>query len=380
MKTELIYTRKIKGQGSVKLKARKLKNNPARLFLEIYRQETQKRNLEFINLLLIENDEKDKRTIEEGIRRCNAFVMNENPVPKLAIASNFTSFFKKQIETIEKKRSKGIYNSTLAKLQEYSGCENIPFKRIDESFLKGYRSWLLNKATRKRDGEPLTDYSRKNYFEITMTFANKAKGKGLINPYAYTVSDISTIEVSRKPVNALTVDDILKLQATPYPPMPNLPKAFMLQFSTLQRWSDIRNMTWETLNNLFIEQVKTGTNVPMLYDEKLLTWIAGEDKRIGRIFTGFPMDDQTIREHLREWTKLAGVNRLDLGTHDFRRAGATIMYEHTKDIYKVSYMLGHKSIEQTKVYIGITESIIREGFDALNKAVISKFRYTQKVS
>jgi integrase len=376
MKNTLIDTRKIES-GSIKLKQRVNGKNPASLYIEIYNKTTKKQNLQFLNLYLNGSETENAKVMQKARQVFNEY----GGELKKKTSGNFTDFFNSQVEKIEKKRSRGMYYSTLAKLQAFAGAKDISFKRIDENFLFEFKKWLTTEAISETSGELLKQNAANNYFSITKTYAAKAKRAGYISPFAFDedAKELRKIGYKKNPVITFSIEEILKLQSTPYPAMPELPKAFMLQFATLQRWSDIVNMDWNILNNneLFktISQLKTGKNIPTIVDEKLLKWIAGDKIRVGRIFRGFPKDDQTIREHLREWAKLAGVKYEGIGTHIFRRSGATAMHKQGLDILYISLLLGHSTIEQTKIYIGVDLEDYKRGFELMNREIISKFSY-----
>jgi integrase len=378
MKNTLLFNRKTT-LGNVKLKARKNGDNPASLYLEIYDKSTQKRTLQFLDLYFTGNEAINDRLTTEGVKRCNEYSFGAQK-PKITPSQTFTAYIVEQVAEIDKVQSRKSSFSALKKLKEYAKQDIISWKRLDSEFLKGFRQFLLTKAISETDGHLLDKNTADNYLSIIMRYANRAQSKGFISPYAYDRNEIKAIGKEINPAITFSISDILKLQATPYPALPNLPKVFMLQFACLQRWSDVSVMTWETLNNNdmfnYIRQIKTGNIAPTMFDEALLNWIADGYIREGKIFTGFPKDTQTIREHLRAWCKLAGVYKEGLGTHTFRRSGATILHKEGVSLLIISKLLGHASVEQTKVYIGVDNEDIEKAINRLNASVISKFNYT----
>jgi integrase len=61
--------------------------------------------------------------------------------------------------------------------------------------------------------------------------------------------------------------------------------------------------------------------------------------------------------------KLGNAGLLQVHSHTFRHWKATMEYYRTRDIYYVMHFLGHKKIENTLLYVQLTNSIFQDRDD-----------------
>lgn len=373
MKNKLIYKHKTTF-GTVFLKSRKNGLNPESLYLEIYLKSTRKRRLQFLGLHFTGNSIIDGKIKQDAIGKCINYVFTE----KKAVDMTFTDFCMEQTAKIDKPQSRKAPKYALMKLQEYAHIDSIPFERINENFLLGFREWLLNKGMNERDNLPFSKGTADLYFSIIMRLTNRAQRKGLIPLTAYSSYDIPAIgQVVKVPIT-LTEDEIIKLQNTPYQ-REEICKALMFQFACGQRWGDVRDMTWEQIimqegqYMIILQQEKTDKVLPSFISKDLMNWIGKGKERQGRIFTSLPTQAQSIIFHLQKWCKKAGIHK-KVGTHTMRRSCATILYKKGVELLTISKILGHSSTDITRRYIGIDEKDIKKGLDRL-KEVTSRFNY-----
>ncbi len=365
--------------GSIALKSRKNGNNPESLYIEVYEKSTQKRHLEFLNLFLTGDKALDILTKTHALGKCTGYVFH---APKISSLS-FTDFFKEQISRIDDVRSRRNPNVSLKKLHAFANTDNIPFTKINEHFLLSLREWLLNSAP-NNNLKTITKTLEKNtaslHFSNIMRFANKAQRKGLIPSSAYAPSDIPGIGMVVKAPITLTEEEIMKLQSTPYPTSPEICKGLMLQFACGQRWGDIRDMTWEQIvldgdvYKIVLQQEKTKKILPSFITKGLVDWIGEGKGRKGKIFTKIPTDN-SVRTNMKNWCKKAGIIK-NVGTHTMRRSCATILYKKGVPLYTISKILGHSSTDITLRYIGLDETDIRNGLNAL-KDMTNGFTYSK---
>ncbi|MGB9153536.1 MAG: site-specific integrase [Alphaproteobacteria bacterium] len=383
MKTKIINTeiyRHKSNDGTVALKSRKNGNNPESLYLEIYEKATQKRHLQFLDLYFSGNEALDIQAKTNALSRCTSYDFHTKKVD----ATSFTDFFKEQIARIDNIKSRRNPNVTLRKLYEFTSSESIPFSKVNENFLLSFREWLLNKAPNhnsKKVRKTLEKGTADLHMACLMRFANRAQRKGLISTSAYTAFEIPPIgQVVKVPIT-LTDDEIKKLQNTPYPTASESCKALMLQFACGQRWGDIRSMTWEQIvlegavYKIVLQQEKTDKVLPSFITKGLIDWIGESKERKGQIFTGIPKSDDTVRRQLQKWCKAAGIQKR-VGTHTMRRSCATILFKKEVPLYTISKILGHSSTDITLRYIGIDETDIRKGLNAL-KDITDSFSYNK---
>jgi integrase len=380
MENTLIHTNKTSG-GNVKLFSRKNGSNPESLYLEIYNKGTQKRHLEFLGVYLIGDTITDERNIQAAKDLCIKYAITN---VKRERPTNFTAFFNIQLLNIEKERSRANGRCALKKLHEFSGKNPIKFSDIDDTLLKGFKDWLLTKATSETRDKIIERGTASLYLIEIMRFANKARDKGYITTMNYDPKDIKQIAKTSKIPITFTKEEIIKLQGTPMPVgREEICKALILQFECGQRWSDIRNMTWEGLetiggeNERVFEQVKTGAIAFSTFNQNAINWISKGKEKTGKIFKqgrgGIPLDDQTVIEILQAWCKVAGINK-HVGTHTMRRSCATLLYKSGADIYGISKILGHTNVLQTQKYIGIDTNDLKKTLSHL-KGITERFSY-----
>jgi len=373
MKNTLIYKHKT-SFGTVFLKSRKNGLNPESLYLEIYFKSTQKRHLDFLGLTLTDNPITDAKIKQEAIGKCINYVFTE----KKSEDMTFTDFCAEQIAKIDKVQSRTNPGTAIKKLHQFAKTDVVWFRQINERFLLDFREWLLRTAICKLGGKPMKQNSADSYFKFVKRFANRAQRKGLIPLTAYSPADIPAIGQVVVPPVTLTEDEIINLQNKPYP-KEEICKALLFQFACGQRWGDIKNMTWEQIlfedgqYKIILKQEKTDAILPSFISKDLMNWVGEGKKRKEKIFPDLPLCDQTVRDHLQKWCCAAGIHK-KIGTHTMRRTCATLLFKKGVELLTISKILGHKSTEMTRRYIGIDEKDIKKGLDKL-KEVTNRFHF-----
>lgn len=77
------------------------------------------------------------------------------------------------------------------------------------------------------------------------------------------------------------------------------------------------------------------------------------------------ISDRTARDRVTRLGIKAGIKR-PVASHDLRATFATVIYNKTKDIRVVQELLGHASVTQTQVYLGISMSTMRQAVNFEN--------------
>lgn len=72
--------------------------------------------------------------------------------------------------------------------------------------------------------------------------------------------------------------------------------------------------------------------------------------------------DRGGRNFITELGRKAGVSR-PIASHDLRSTFATLSWAKSKDIMALRYLLGHESIETTRMYVEVAEEALREAGD-----------------
>lgn len=64
-----------------------------------------------------------------------------------------------------------------------------------------------------------------------------------------------------------------------------------------------------------------------------------------------------------KFTKKAGVAETKIFPHNLRHLFTRSYYEDTKDLAGLAYLLGHSSVNVTRVYTSTTESVFQKRID-----------------
>lgn len=108
--------------------------------------------------------------------------------------------------------------------------------------------------------------------------------------------------------------------------------------------------------------------------EALKELIEGEKLGVGDyLFTsqskgkGKPLSPTHYRRMLNAWLEQANIDPKKFGSHSLRRSKVSLIYKKTGNLRVAQLLLGHKSIENTKNYLGIEQDEalgISEQFDS----------------
>lgn len=124
------------------------------------------------------------------------------------------------------------------------------------------------------------------------------------------------------------------------------------------RVSEVKNITLEAVKKGRAEISMKGKNRIILISNKLqrkLLLYAKKQKIVsGAIFLtekGNILSRQQIWQEMKDLCKEAGVERSKVFPHNLRHLFATVFYAACKDIVKLADVLGHSSIETTRIYL-----------------------------
>ena len=94
--------------------------------------------------------------------------------------------------------------------------------------------------------------------------------------------------------------------------------------------------------------------LPRQLREKLLDYCTEERIMKGPVFitkSGTPMDRSNIWRELQRLCEAAGIDTKKVYPHNFRHLFAVSYYQQEKDVVKLADLLGHSSIDTTRIYI-----------------------------
>lgn len=242
----------------------------------------------------------------------------------------------------------------------------ITFKAADRTWCAGFRAYLeearaFDVDVRKHtEGKPLAPGTRALVFQKFTSLFNMAVKEGIIGK-----SPCATLERFKEeyaPRQYLTPDELRQLIATPAPDE-RIRRAFLFSCFTGLRWSDIVALKWSDLTEsgkrvrVVFKQRKTGgleyldlsAQAVKILQECRGARQGGETA----VFAGIATV-QTSRVTVTAWAKAAGI-RKHITFHSGRHTFAVMMLDLGVDLYTVSKLLGHRSIETTQVYAKILD-------------------------
>ncbi len=109
--------------------------------------------------------------------------------------------------------------------------------------------------------------------------------------------------------------------------------------------------------------------------KKLLRYLAEQKIQSGAVFvarTGKPMSRTNVWREMKGLCKEAGVNPLKVFPHNLRHLFARVFYGIEKDIAKLADILGHSSINTTRIYIISTGTEHRQRMERMRLILFQK--------
>jgi integrase len=343
---------------SVKLRSKKLSNGTESFYLDIYHKG--KREYEFIDVKIYPNDpqRKAKKIIADNIRAQKELDIPADAynIPKFYKDEDFLAFYLSKVRDISFKSS---YN----KLKEFSQNKMskgiLPFRFVDEKFCEDYKEWLL---------ERISNNTTWVYIYKLKAVLNKAvKEKKIL----YNPSKFVSIKNEESERIYLTLDEI-KLLNDAECENPELKRAFLFSCFTGLRSSDIKNLTWGQIreNKMFFRQKKTRgfEYLPLSEAAIKILYSNNPDNVIplpeNKVFDLKIDKSGNIGKFLRKWAKTVKIDKY-LTFHSARHTFATLSLTYGIDLYTVSKLLGHKSINTTQIYAKVINEKVNQAVKML---------------
>ncbi|MDE6096313.1 MAG: site-specific integrase [Muribaculaceae bacterium] len=361
----------LKSKDFVNLRQRKRPNGRVSLYLDICVDGV--RRYEYLKLYLMpEVTRADKAANKETMRLAEAMkaqrvVEMQSRQFGLDIVDSSKVLFYDFIESLINRKegtTKTSWKNCMAHLLRYEPNRSISFKDITPVWVQGFRDYLDFSArqwdidTRKRNVEPkpISQGTKALMFQKLCSVLNLAVRQGMIasNPSA-TVERFKEPESDRE---FLTVEELRKLTATP-PPDKEVARAFLFSCLTGLRWSDIVKLRWSNVQKygestrIVFTQQKTGGHEYLDLTPQAVDIIGERGKKDEKVFPNLTVV-QTARINVTAWVNAAGIDK-HITFHSGRHTFAIMMLDIGVDLYTVSKLLGHKSIETTQIYAKILD-------------------------
>lgn len=150
-------------------------------------------------------------------------------------------------------------------------------------------------------------------------------------------------------------------------------KAFLFSCFTGLRYSDMKSLKWSEIHTTadgkarYIEhrQVKTKKTVTIPLSEEALRWMPEQMEGIDQVFHELKISTGTVEDVLKEWMKDCEIDK-HITYHCSRHTAATTLLTLGANLYVVSKLLGHSSIQMTEVYAKIVDQKKVETMNLVN--------------
>ena len=378
----------------VKLREKKLKDGSISLYLDIAHK--RERKYEFLHIRISNKrkdikDNQEKRKLAERIRSQREYelIIKESGLSdhKKRLA-DFIVFFDNVIHN--EKKSHRMWVSSLKHVQRYIGDNTrLPFIEITEQWILDYQKHLLSLVSIN------SAFNYLNTFNIALNIAVTQK---IIreNPFKSIPKHqkLKRQEVER---TFLTIEELNKMASVETKVHIQTKQAFFFACFTGLRWSDANPITWDDIDNtgegkkesyvLRFKQQKTSSYEYLPLSEQAtdiinerkadfekfkkkenMTFRDRQELDLGKTYI-FPYvveynpnsraRQKKINEQLKKWATDAKIKK-DIHFHVGRHTFATLALTYGTDLYTVSKLLGHKSINTTTIYAKVIDKLKTE--------------------
>jgi site-specific recombinase XerD len=258
-------------------------------------------------------------------------------------------------------------------IQEKYGMEDVPFSRLEYSFIEDYDLYL---KTERR----MTKGSVLQHMVFLRKTVKRAINKGVIsrNPFSGYVPDQP--QTVRK---WLSNEEIEKIMTSPitHPGISFVRDMFVFGCFTGLSYIDIKNLRdeWivtDTAGNQWIDlkRQKTGTGsmIPLLDIPKEIIGKYRGTGEGGKVFKMLCMN--VVCTYTKRMAKICGLNRR-LTFHMSRHSFATsICLSQGIPVETLSQMMGHRNIKTTQIYAEVTGAKIEEDMKKLSQRIENEYQ------
>ncbi|MCF8260691.1 MAG: site-specific integrase [Melioribacteraceae bacterium] len=322
-----------------------MKNGNSSIYLDIYYKGIRK--YEFLGLSYSKND-KNKKQIKEIAEKIRAKKELELGIVRYDIDTNLLSD-KLVIEYFDSKALDRSTKSAKLKFQSFLKQklkrDDIPLNNVSDSLCEEYKDWLL-----KQEG--LSQNTASMYFTKLKTVLNQAVREKLLstNPAKFIrIKNIGSEKVY------LTLEEVSLIEQTESK-YRDVKEAFLFGCYTGLRVSDIKKLRWEYIkqNKLFFRQEKTKNveYLPLNKNAIRILELQKSKNRESEFVFYLAKKSANVNTALRKFIKNTEIDK-HITFHSSRHTFATLCLTWGMDLYSVSKLLGHKSIQNTQIYAQI---------------------------
>ena len=252
------------------------------------------------------------------------------------------------------------------------GKPDLRLSEVDREFCRGFVAFLRT-CKSHRGKETISDTTARLLMYRIAAAMDKAVVEGLIpnNPFrTLDAKEKPKIRASRR--EFLTVEELKVLINTPCR-FDIVKRAFLFSCFTGLRYSDMKSLLWSEVHTaadgktLYIEhrQVKTKKTVTIPLSDEALRWMPKQVNGIDQVFHELKVSTGTVEDVLKEWMKDCKIDK-HITYHCSRHTAATTLLTLGANLYVVSKLMGHSSIQMTEVYAKIVDQKKVETMNLVN--------------
>ena len=364
--------------ASVTLRAKPIDKKGFSLFLDIYN--TGQRYKEYLKLYVSKDytkpdnknvlrQDKDSWELAQAIHAKRLLMVKENASGFVSKISNedCISYYRKQAAIKEH----STYLHALRHLLYFSKSDKLPFKRVDEVFLKNFIAYLKD--------QDLSNTSIRLYLSRLNIVMNLAVRDKLI-----TVNPLLFLKKGKggevpppihKKIEYLTFEELKKMRDEPIK-HDDIKAYFLFCCFTGLRESDLLALKWTDIEDgkLAYTQKKQGNSIthylPLSKQAKELLGTTIHQHQAASRFNGSAYvfghigSKRNVLTVLKKWATKSGINK-NIHMHVGRHTFATMSLTYGASLYTVSKMLGHSQISTTQIYAEVINEVKQQAADLL---------------
>lgn len=291
----------------------------------------------------------------------------KNPARRIDFYAFFNEVIKERKDDIEQSTI-NQHKSSIEKLKEYK--KTLTFSEIDHEFIDGYRKWL--KTKKKNDIN--TIYSALKNFR---TYVSLAKRKGIIKESPFSTYSLKRVDTDRVFLTEKEVQDLWIRYNKRWHNDNNqrVLRHFLFMCFTGLRISDLKSATKDCIvhdtlvyvpvktKNVKVKPIKFPLNS---YAKKL---IEDESSQTNLLFNC--LSEQKMRSKIKDIVKVDGIYK-NVSLHTGRHTFATIWLNRTKDVVALQHLLGHSDINQTMIYVHMTDTMVQKEMLKFDSTIFTK--------
>lgn len=353
---------------TVKLRIKKLADGNGSYYLDWF--QNGKRHYEYLKLYTILSDRptKEERDANKESLKLAQQIRNQRENQLIASPNGITPVYKRKQSTIgycEALATTKVSKQVVEHLKEYMPNKSLQMQEVNRDFVQGFADYL---------SEHLNGNTANAYFSKFRSFIKRAITESIVP--SDTLLDIQSPEKQETVVDFLTTDEVAQIAQSNL--NSKVKTIFLFSCFCGMRYSDIKNLTWGNITEDFRlkfsqqkTQTKNGKQTGVTYLPMNPQAIALLGERKANEYKVFSVPTQQACDKALKSIASKLELKKTLHFHIARHSFGVILLESGVDIYKVSKLLGHKSVQTTiKHYANITDKGAREAIDSFPEIII----------